>query len=209
MPVESHAQSTVDWDARFRVGDTPWEEKTHSDTLITLASQYLTLPCRLLDVGCGLGTNALHFAGLGYSVTAIDISPDAIRQARAAAQHLKLAVDFGAQDFLSEDFNAPQIDAAVDRGCLHTFSTPAGRCAFVRKMAQILPSHGIWINISGSAENGEDSTLVREHGLPRLTETDLLRSTELGFEVLELRRCLYGQEESTRFLAWAGVFRRR
>jgi SAM-dependent methyltransferase len=209
MPTNTYAQWTVDWNARFRAGDTPWEDKTHSDTLIALASKYLTLPCRLLDVGCGLGTNALHFASLGYRVTGIDISADAIRQAREAARKLKLAVDFETEDFLSEDFDPPQIDAAVDRGCLHTFCTPAGRSAFIRKMAQILPPNGIWIDISGSAENGEDLALVRERGLPRLTEIDLLRPTEAAFEVLELSRCLYGREEPTRFLALAAVFRRR
>jgi SAM-dependent methyltransferase len=206
MPI--HPQWTVDWNARFRAGDTPWEDKTPSDTLIALASKYLALPCRLLDVGCGLGTNALHFASLGYSVTGIDISADAIRQAREAARKLKLAIDFETEDFLSDDFNAPQIDAAVDRGCLHTFSTSAGQRAFVCKMAEVLPPHGIWIDISGSAENGEHLTLIQERGLPRLAETDLLRSTEIAFEVLELSRCVYGQEEPNRFLAWAAVFRR-
>jgi SAM-dependent methyltransferase len=38
---------------------------------------------RLLDLGCGRGEIARHFAGLGYRVDAIDYSPDALRLADA------------------------------------------------------------------------------------------------------------------------------
>src|SRR5262249_46901366 len=39
-------------------------------------------PANLIDLGCGEGYNAIHFAELGYRVTGIDISPTAIAIAR-------------------------------------------------------------------------------------------------------------------------------
>jgi len=47
---------------------------------------------RLLDVGCGRGTVAAHFAELGHQVTAIDISPLAIRWTERQNPHIKAAV---------------------------------------------------------------------------------------------------------------------
>ncbi len=39
----------------------------------------------VLDVSCGIGTQALGLAGLGYQVTASDLSPGAIVRARKEA----------------------------------------------------------------------------------------------------------------------------
>lgn len=41
---------------------------------------------RLLDLGCGTGLDAAHFATQGYSVTAIDWSPAMVAQTRLAAE---------------------------------------------------------------------------------------------------------------------------
>ncbi|HEY7928773.1 MAG TPA: class I SAM-dependent methyltransferase [Steroidobacteraceae bacterium] len=58
---------------------------------------------RLLDIGCGTGIDALHFATLGHSVCAIDASGGMIARAReqAAERGLQRGVDFrqlGAQE---------------------------------------------------------------------------------------------------------------
>jgi ubiquinone/menaquinone biosynthesis C-methylase UbiE len=37
---------------------------------------------RVLDIGCGTGEDALHFAGLGAQVLALDVSPEMVRVAR-------------------------------------------------------------------------------------------------------------------------------
>lgn len=52
-------------------------------------------PHRILDVSCGIGTQALGLAGLGHEVTASDLSAGAVRRARreASSRGLSLKVE--------------------------------------------------------------------------------------------------------------------
>lgn len=68
-------QWTADWNNRFLSGDTPWEDLSHSDVLSELLSRYTEGGESILEVGCGLGTNAIWMAKRGYIVTALDIAP--------------------------------------------------------------------------------------------------------------------------------------
>jgi SAM-dependent methyltransferase len=54
---------------------------------------------RALVVGCGLGRDAEFVAGLGYATTAFDISPTAVRDARA--RHAGSPVDYQVADLLA------------------------------------------------------------------------------------------------------------
>jgi SAM-dependent methyltransferase len=53
------------------------DSKIRSDVL-KIADRFFTTGMRLLDVGCGTGEDAIHFAQRGLTVTAIDISPAVI-----------------------------------------------------------------------------------------------------------------------------------
>src|SRR4051812_15549079 len=50
---------------------------------------------RLLDVGCGTGTHSALLAERGYDVTAIDLSPDMVEQAKAKAKSPAMEVVCG------------------------------------------------------------------------------------------------------------------
>src|SRR5262245_17346125 len=55
--------------------------------------------CRsILDVACGIGTQSLGLASLGYQVTASDLSPTAIERARAEASRRNLGIRFSVAD---------------------------------------------------------------------------------------------------------------
>ena len=71
-----------------------------------------------LDLACGLGHNALWLAAQGYRVAAIDISPAALRHARAEMLRRGLSgVTFIAADL--DDFPLPS--AAYDLVCVFRF----------------------------------------------------------------------------------------
>src|SRR5262250_1837426 len=55
-------------------------------------------PRSILDVSCGIGTQALGLAALGHAVTASDLSSGAVERARREAGQRSLAIDFMVAD---------------------------------------------------------------------------------------------------------------
>ena len=55
-------------------------------------------PRSILDVSCGIGTQALGLAALGHAVTASDLSSAAVERARLEAAQRNLAIDFRVAD---------------------------------------------------------------------------------------------------------------
>lgn len=200
-------QLTADFDARFRCGDTPWEEPHPWHGLEALFARYVPAAARVLDVGCGLGTNALRLAALGYHVLAIDVSATAIAAAKARALAADSSCEFRCADLLSGGLGPAEV--AFERGCLHSFADAEGRASFARALAESLVPGGLWLCVCGSADNGDSPERVQTLGLPRLTLAELAGAVEPQFEVLELSRAAYGTTSDTDFLAWVGVFRRR
>ena len=80
---------------------------------------FVNPPGRLLDLGCGPGTDVVYFAARGYDVTAIDWSPGMVREARtmirAAGLHDVARVEqlgIDELDELDELAELAEIDAA-------------------------------------------------------------------------------------------------
>ncbi len=66
----------------------------HGRVIADVLAQRGILAGRLLDCTCGIGTQAIPLASLGYAVTATDVSSAAIDRARAEAAGRGIDVDF-------------------------------------------------------------------------------------------------------------------
>lgn len=76
-------------------------------------------PGRAVDLGCGVGEEALYLAENGFDVTGIDISPTAINMAHRLASSKGIPVRFEVDDLtdLEEDYGT--FDVLVDIGTLN------------------------------------------------------------------------------------------
>lgn len=77
-------------------------------------------PGKALDLGCGDGTNAIMLARHGWSVTGIDISPQAIERAETAIRDEPLDVRFIQTDMLTWEPDS-EYDLVIA-----TYSLPGG-----------------------------------------------------------------------------------
>ncbi|MEU6862334.1 class I SAM-dependent methyltransferase [Streptomyces sp. NPDC046876] len=79
-----------------RMYDDWWSFATHYTGVLAelLAAEGVEPPAEVLDVTCGIGTQALPLAALGYRVTGSDLSEGAVRRARREAASRGLDAEF-------------------------------------------------------------------------------------------------------------------
>ena len=101
----------------------------------------------ILDCACGIGTQAIGLAALGYPVTASDLSEGALLQAKARAAKQGLQIRFEQADFcyLSKVFSQQfQIVIAMDNALPHMLTREELKVAVRSIVGQIAPG-GIFI----------------------------------------------------------------
>ncbi len=118
---------------------------------------------RLLEVGCGMGTDLLQFARGGAKVTGVDLTPRSIEISR---QHLAVygeAGDFAITDGESLPFADESFDVVYSNGVLHHTPDTAGA---VREVHRVLRPGGqarVMLYHRGSAAYWGD--IILRHGV--------------------------------------------
>ena len=100
----------------------------------------------ILDIGCGTGSLSVVLAGLGHTVTGIDLSPSMIALARTKATALGLQVEFHVMDAASPQLPLNHYDAIVCRHLLWTLPEPK---EVLQRWAELLKPKGRLILIEG------------------------------------------------------------
>ncbi|WBQ10971.1 TPMT family class I SAM-dependent methyltransferase [Hyphomonadaceae bacterium ML37] len=101
-------RKVVDWDARFRADDAPWERVGVHPALADWAEAGAFKPgSRMLVPGCGRGAEPEAFARLGLIVTGVDMAPSAIDWQRDRFAQEALAGTFVSADALAFLPDAP------------------------------------------------------------------------------------------------------
>ena len=97
---------------------------------------------RILDCACGIGTQAIGLASLGYPVTASDISAGELAEAQKRAAENGVAIPFRQADFcaLSDVFTEKyDIIIAMDNALPHMLSSAALEKAVESIVSQMAP----------------------------------------------------------------------
>lgn len=161
------------WDGAYASGDyrQHWHLSRPSTELVALIASGIAEPgARVLDAGCGAGTESVFLAQCGYRATGVDVSEQAIAIARRAAADLRAAAadDRGAPtldlEFMVADITAlPCAESTFefinDRGVFHLFGEEL-RAAYAREIARVLMPGGA-IALRGSRTDGTDQEPFR------------------------------------------------
>ncbi len=97
---------------------------------------------RILDCACGIGTQAIGLASLGYDVTGSDISAEELKEAQHRAERNRVSLRLHQADFcaLEETFREPfDIVICMDNALPHMLSHDALGSAVRSITGQLLP----------------------------------------------------------------------
>ena len=127
-----------------------WQATTHEQAVILeriFAEKGFDRAASVLDCACGIGTQAIGLAALGYSVTASDISEGELCEARERAKKNNVSIPFERADFcaLSDSFDEKfDIVIVMDNALPHMLTCGALKKAIDSITGQIRPG-GIFV----------------------------------------------------------------
>ena len=148
---------------------------------------------RVIELGCGAGNYAIWFARLGYAITGVDISEQAVEIARRCASGAGVACEFIVADVTRD---LPEVDRkfdfAYDWELLHHIF-PEDRDGYVGSVARLLVPGGKYLSVCFSEDSphfggvGKFRKTPLDTTLYFSTEDELRELFSRYFDVEELR----------------------
>jgi SAM-dependent methyltransferase len=127
-PSSSPEVPQFDFDALYRgespaegvpaITTPPWDTKAPKENVIGWQTAGL-IHGDVLDIGCGLGDNAVYLARQGHPVTGLDISPTALITAERRARDAGVNIRFAVADATKLDGYTAAFDSVIDSGMYH------------------------------------------------------------------------------------------
>ena len=194
------------WDGSYRGGKRPfWDAGLPSGELRRVVEQGIIRPGPAVDLGCGSGTDAIYLASKGFDVTAIDIAPTALSQAREKANRAGVKVRW----LLASVLSLPKLEPfefIFDRGCYHEvrFDNAAAYVETVRRLSQ--PQRTRFLLLAGNPNE-----LPVQYAPPQVAEEDIRSdfSALFDFEWLRETRFETSNPAARGPLAWSVMLRRK
>jgi len=111
-----------------------------------LLKESLPAATTVLDIGCGTGSLSMILAGLGHSVTGVDLSPSMIAHAQAKAEAQEYQINFQVMDAVFPQFSPQQFDVILCRHLLWALPEPK---QVLQRWVEFLKTQGRLILIEG------------------------------------------------------------
>ncbi len=145
----------------------PWNLEAVPDILQDIVKTESIKPCKVIELGCGVGTYVRYFSSKGFDATGVDFSDSALALARDSALKKGAHCRFIAADVLGEMTEVQDtFDFAYDWELLHHIF-PQDRERYIHTVYQLLNPGGHYLSVCFSEED------------PRFGGTEKYRKTSL------------------------------
>ena len=173
-----------DWDVYYKqnnVETMPWYEK-NLDLDMVEEIEFLEKG-EFLDLGTGLGTQAIELAKKGFKVTGSDVSPSAIEKAKLSASNVNFVID----DILNSEFESESFDYILDRGCFHVLSVDE-RETYLSQIKRILKKNGM-IFLKCMSKN--EKNIPEDKGPHKFYKEEIINYFENDFDIKKNKDTVY------------------
>ncbi|MCI5145982.1 MAG: class I SAM-dependent methyltransferase [Candidatus Electrothrix sp. AR3] len=196
-----------EWEKRYDDHDLPWDSGQPDPRLMALLANWPRFSGKILEIGCGTGTNAVWLAEQGFQVTALDISSSAVAMAQQRSAKKGVECSFVAADFLTCSLGEEPFSLIFDRGCFHSMAGMEERRNFVQQAASYLAPGGLWFSLIGNKDQVIPEGAV---GPPRLSAAEICAVVEPAFEILRLESLFsYSPNQPAPLRFWQCLMRLR
>ncbi|WP_370942880.1 class I SAM-dependent methyltransferase [Amycolatopsis sp. cg5] len=176
------------FEAMYQAGDTlPWDIGGPQPVVTQLADEG-RFTGAVLDVGCGLGGNALFLASRGLTVTGVDIAPRAVQLASERAEGAD--VTFAVADVTELSGFDDRFDTVLDSALYHCLSEQARLDCLVALHRVTRP--GATLHIVCFSDRLPPSLPA---GM-RISEQNLRETVNDGWEITDLAETLYSTAQT-------------
>lgn len=198
----------MDWNQRYADKNTPWDSGLPSNELQRVFSEGWFKPSSMLEIGCGTGTNAIWLAQQGFQVTACDLAPLAIEEAKKKAEQAGVQVRFLVADVMQlPDLGGP-FPFLFDRGVYHHLRT-VDMDRFRAALTKYTRPGSYYLTLAGNANDPQPP----ENGPPRVSAQEIVAELCPLFDIVQMREFYFDGVviggQPVRPLGWSVLLRRR
>lgn len=183
----------------------PWNVENPPEILQDLIRSKKLAPCKIIELGCGVGNYVRYFSKMGFDATGVDISETAIEIARELAKKAEVTCEFIVADVLGDMSEIKKkYDFAYDWELLHHIF-PEDRDKYIENIHGLLKTQGRYLSVCF----GEANTQFGGVGKYRKTPigTVLYFSGEAEMESLFSRLFSVEELKSVDIIAKTGLHR--
>lgn len=166
----------------------------------------------VLDVSCGIGTQALGLTQRGYDITASDLSPGAIERARREAEKRGQSIDFSVVDMRqAHEHHQREFDVVIscDNSVPHLLSDTEIQQAFASFYRCIKPGGGCLISVRDYDLEERSGVKVVPYGIRQVKGTRYLVFQVWEYEGSQYELSMYMIEDEGGEEGVAHIFRTR
>lgn len=120
----------------------PWDSGISPPELMEFIDTHTS--GRVLDLGCGTGTNVITLAEHGWQVTGVDFASRAISIARRKVQAAKVSAELHVADVTRLDGITGSFDLVLDLGCYHGLQEKE-KGLYLDQLIRVSAPGGFWL----------------------------------------------------------------
>ncbi|MDR3165974.1 MAG: methyltransferase domain-containing protein [Synergistaceae bacterium] len=179
--MEESAKLRQYWEKEYERTDTPFDIDAPDEWIADL-EQRGQIRGNILDAGCGTGRTSIFLAKLGYSVTGVDISANAVERAARKTVSGEFHIRF-IQANICEWIGCDNFfDTVIDIGCFHSLFTENDRKSYASTLQRVCKA-GAVVYLRAISEANLQREEKSRRAFPAMSEASIRSAFEVGWIV--------------------------